>query len=37
MKIVHIQNGSRDLLQITKVCTIFEVYENEPIAVLGVE
>jgi len=37
LKLVNIQKRVGDLLQITKVHTIFEVYQSEPLAVLSME
>jgi anti-sigma B factor antagonist len=37
MKLLHLQKRVSELLQLTKVTTIFEIYTNEAIAVLSME
>jgi len=37
MRLVKLQKQVDGVMQITKLCTIFESYENEPIAVLSLE
>jgi anti-sigma B factor antagonist len=37
IKLLHLQKRVSDLLQLTKVTTIFEIYTNEAIAVLSME
>ena len=37
MKLVNLQKQVNSVMQITKICTIFETYENEAIAVLSMQ
>lgn len=37
IKLLHLQKRVTDLLQLTKMTTIFEIYTNEAIAVLSLE
>ncbi len=37
MKLLNLQKQVNSVLQITKICTIFETYENEAIAVLSLQ